>query len=225
MSSTTEKLMEIYRAARERFGHQGWWPGETPLEICVGAILTQNTNWTNVEKAIANLKAADRMSVARLAELSHEALAELVRPAGYFNVKARRLMNFIERVQADVGDDLDAFLDRSVSTLREELLSIKGIGRETADSIALYAAKKRTFVVDTYTYRILFRHGIIDAESDYESIKELMELYLPDDIELYSDFHAQLVAVGKHFCKPRPKCDGCPLQPLPHDPLAGTESR
>ncbi len=216
--------MEIYHAARERFGHQGWWPGETPLEICVGAILTQNTNWTNVEKAIANLKAADRMSVARLHELPHEALAELIRPAGYFNVKARRLMNFIDRVWAGFGDDLDAFLDRSVGTLREDLLAIKGVGRETADSMILYAAGKLTFVVDTYTYRILFRHGLIDAEADYEAIKELMEHYLADDLDLYNDFHAQLVAVGKHYCKPRPKCAGCPLEPLPHDAEAGMET-
>ncbi len=213
--------MEMYRAMLGRFGHQQWWPGETLLEVCVGAILTQNTNWTNVEKAIANLKAAGAMSIPALMALGHEELAALIRPAGYFNIKAKRLKNFIAHVHRDWGDDLGSFLDRSVYTLREELLSVNGIGRETADSIVLYAARKPTFVVDTYTYRILLRHGLIDAEFDYEQIKELMESALPEDLELYNDYHAQLVAVGKDYCKPRPRCEGCPLNVFEHDPQAG----
>jgi len=225
MAGTTEKLMDIYHAARGRFGHQGWWPGETPLEVCVGAILTQNTNWANVEKAIANLKAAGKLSVTALHETDHAELAALIRPAGYFNVKARRLMNFIARVHETFGDDLAGFLDRSVHTLREELLAIKGVGRETADSMILYAAGQCSFVVDAYTCRILLRHGLIDPEADYEAVKDLLEGSLADDVELYNDFHAQFVAVGKHYCRPTARCDGCPLEHLPHDADAGAEAR
>ena len=214
----------MYDAARERFGHRGWWPGDGPLEICVGAILTQNTNWANVEKAIANLNAANLMSVNKLHAKPQAELAELIRPAGYFNVKAKRLKNFIAHVHESFGDDIEAFLDRSVTTLREELLSINGVGRETADSIILYAAGKPTFVVDTYTYRILLRHGLIDSDYDYEMIKELLESSLADDLDLYNDFHAQFVAVGKHYCKPRAKCADCPLEHLPHDAFAGSET-
>ena len=231
MARTSETLAAIYEAARAHFGHQGWWPADASagdaqrkLEICVGAILTQNTNWSNVEKAIANLKAAGCMSVGQLHASSHAELAELIRPAGYFNVKAKRLKNFIARVHEGFGDDVGGFLDRPLATLRRELLSINGIGRETADSMILYAAGKTTFVVDAYTYRILLRHGLIDSDCDYEMIKELLESSLPQDAELYSDFHAQLVAVGKHFCKPRARCDGCPLEHMPHDVTAGADA-
>ena len=209
--------MEMYDAMHARFGHRRWWPGETPLEVCVGAILTQNTNWGNVVKAIANLSAASRMSVSALHATPHEELAELIRPAGYFNVKAKRLKNFIAAVYERCGDDLDAFLDRPVDALREELLRINGIGPETADSMILYAAGKLSFVVDTYTCRILLRHSLIGEDDDYESVKELFESSLPDDVALWNDYHAQLVAVGKDYCRPRPRCDGCPLEPFPHD--------
>ncbi|MBI5722841.1 MAG: endonuclease III domain-containing protein [Planctomycetes bacterium] len=221
MSRTGKTLMDMYAAMRERFAHQRWWPGETQLEICVGAILTQNTNWTNVEKAIANLKAAGRLSLPALAKIGHDELAGLIRPAGYFNVKAKRLKNFITHVWRQVGDDLPAFLDRSAGELREELLGINGVGRETADSIVLYAAGKLSFVVDAYTARIMLRHGLLCPEDDYEAIKEFFESNLADDLDLWNDYHAQLVAVGKNYCKPRPACDGCPLEKFPHDIRAG----
>ena len=224
MSKTSQILMQMYEAARERFGHREWWPGDGALEICAGAILTQNTNWANVEKAIANLKAAGCMSVSALHAKPQAELATLIKPAGYFNVKAKRLKNFIAHVHETFGEDIEAFLDRPASTLREELLSINGVGRETADSIILYAAGKTTFVVDTYTCRILLRHGLIDGDYDYEMIKELLESSLAEDIELYNDFHAQFVAVGKNYCKPKARCADCPLQHLRHDPLAGTEN-
>jgi len=236
MNRTADTLAEMYRAARARFGHQGWWPGQTPLEVCVGAILTQNTNWSNVEKAIANLKAAGCLSVEAIHARPAGKVAELIRPAGYFNVKARRLKNFIARVHEGFGDDLGAFLDRPVQALREDLLSISGIGRETADSMILYAAGKPTFVVDAYTFRVLLRHGLIGTDYDYEMVKDLLESSLPEDpptlrrdfgvgdlVALYNDFHAQFVAVGKHYCKPKPRCPGCPLEHLPHDPRAGME--
>ncbi len=229
MAKTSQMLQDMYRAMHARFGHQKWWPGETPLEICVGAILTQNTSWVNVAKAIDNLKKAGKLDLPALHALGHDRLAELIRPAGYFNIKARRLKNFISRVMDDSAGDLAAFLDRPVSSLREDLLSINGIGRETADSMILYAAGKPTFVVDAYTYRILLRHFLIAREDDYESIKELMESSLPPDadgrpdVALYNDYHAQLVAVGKNHCRPQARCEGCPLQQFPHDPNAGME--
>ena len=218
---TCETLTAMYEAMLARFGHRRWWPGETPLEICVGAILTQNTNWTNVEKAIANLQTAGCLSVAALAAMDQAVLAELIRPAGYYNIKAKRLKNFIAAVHKQADDDIDSFLDRPTGQLRESLLAINGIGRETADSMILYGAGKCTFVVDTYTYRVLLRHGMIWQEDDYEAIKELLESSLPEDVGLYNDFHAQLVAVGKNFCKPTARCSGCPLEQFDHDPLAG----
>ncbi|RPI62377.1 MAG: endonuclease III domain-containing protein [Planctomycetaceae bacterium] len=223
MSKTSQLLMDMYNAMLEHFGHQAWWPGQTPLEICVGAILTQNTNWTNVEKALANLAAADSMSISAINAMPPEKLADLIRPAGYLNVKAKRLKNFVRHVHDGWGDDLGKFLNRSVGTLREELLGINGIGRETADSIILYAAGKPTFVVDTYTCRIMFRHHVISPEDDYEAVKELMESHLPTDTALWNDYHAQIVAVGKKFCKPTAQCEGCPLEQFPHDRLAGQQ--
>ena len=223
MPTTAQTLLAFYEAMRARFGHQGWWPGQTKLEICVGAILTQNTNWANVTKAIANLQAAGCMSVGALHALEARRLAELIRPAGYFNVKARRLKNFIAAVHAHSGQDLDAFLDRPVSTLREALLSIRGVGRETADSMILYAAGKPTFVVDAYTGRVLFRHHLIGPEEDYEAVKELMESALPTDVALWNDYHAQLVAVGKQYCRPTARCPGCPLESFPHDAQAARD--
>ena len=224
---TAETLMEMYRAMRRRFGHQAWWPGQSPLEICIGAILTQNTNWKNVERTIDNLKAGGCLSIAALRRLDHRRLAELIRPAGYFNIKAKRLKNFIDHVWESWGEDLGGpggtgggFLDRGVSQLREDLLSVNGIGRETADSIVLYAAEKPSFVVDAYTYRVLLRHHLIAPEDDYEAIKQLMESSLPEDVELWNDYHAQLVAVGKNYCRPRARCAGCPLETFPHDAQA-----
>ncbi len=221
--------MEMYAAMRRRFGHQGWWPtaaspgpDDGALEICLGAILTQNTNWKNVEKALANLCQAGYTSVSAIHAKSHAKLAALIRPAGYFNVKAKRLKNFITHVYEAVGDDIKTFLDRPTAALREELLSINGIGRETADSMILYAAGKATFVVDAYTVRVLTRHGLCAPEDDYEAVKEVLESSLPQDVALWNDFHAQIVAVGKEYCRPRPRCERCPLEPFPHDPMAGT---
>ncbi len=216
-------LLAFYEAMRQRLGHQGWWPGQTKLEICVGAILTQNTNWANVTRAIANLQAGGCMSVGALHRLETGRLAEMIRPAGYFNIKARRLKNFIAAVHTHSGDNLQAFLDQPLSTLRQALLSIPGIGPETADSIILYAAGKHSFVVDAYTCRILFRHRLIGPEDDYEAVKELLESSLPTDAALWNDYHAQLVAVGKRYCRPTARCSGCPLEGFPHDARAGME--
>ena len=170
MDRLTDTLLSMYDAMRAHFGHQKWWPAsdhlppaERKLEVCVGAVLTQNTNWGNVEKALGRLKKARAMSVKALAEMQIEALAELIRPAGYFNVKARRLRNFIDHVSAEHGGDIEKLLAMPKNKLREELLGVNGIGPETADSMVLYAAGLRTFVVDAYTRRICMRHGLIKA--------------------------------------------------------------
>ncbi len=214
-----KKLQAMYDAMHARFGPRNWWPSlagcESPagkLEICLGAILTQNTNWTNVEKALANLQAAGCMSVKRLDALSHETLAELIRPAGYYNVKATRLRHFITRVREKFHSRIEALLDVPLPQLREELLSIHGVGRETADSMILYAAGKPAFVVDAYTGRIFRRHGLLAEGDEYETIKAFFESHLPRDVAFWNDYHAQIVETGKNFCKPNPRCDECPLK-------------
>ena len=228
--STATMLMAMYEAMRARFGDRHWWPAneaapeaERALEVCVGAILTQNTAWTNVEKAIANLRRAGGMNVRALADMPVAQLAEHIRPAGYFNVKAKRLKNFVARVREFGGPDVGAFLGRSVDTLREELLSVSGIGAETADCMILYAAGKLSFVVDAYTCRILRRHRLIGPDDDYASVQELLAGSLPKDVALWNDYHAQLVETGKGYCRPAARCEGCPLAGFPHDPLADKE--
>ena len=219
---TAQLLQEMYQAMLAFFGHQGWWPGEGPEEVCIGAILTQNTNWKNVEKALANLKSAGKCSLQAIHDMPQAELAELIKPAGYFNVKAKRLKNLAGYIMDNWEDNLAGFLNRSAYSLREDLLSVKGVGRETADSIILYAARKPTFVVDAYTARIGLRHFLFDAESDYDQVKEVFESNLPDDAELFNDYHAQLVAVGKKYCRPVALCEGCPLEGFDHDRTLGS---
>ena len=210
--STRDRISRIYDLLEDAFGPQHWWPGETAFEVMVGAVLTQNTNWTNVEKAIANLKRRDLLSPRALHELPREELAELIRPAGYFNVKAKRLANLVDFVIDRADGDLDRLFARDLHDLRDDLLSVSGIGRETCDSIVLYAAGKPTFVVDTYTARVLLRHDLIDESADYDEIKETFESNLPADAPLFNEFHALLVRVGKVYCRKRPRCETCPLR-------------
>jgi len=212
-----ETLTEIYNRLFERFGPQHWWPGQTPLEIMVGAVLTQNTNWANVEKAIANLKQASLLDAQKLRRIDAADLAPLIRPAGYFNLKARRLKALIEWLGDQYEGDPGQAARRPAEVLREELLSVRGIGPETADSILLYALGKPVFVVDAYTARILTRHGLIAPPVDYHEIQALFENTLPRETALFNEYHALLVCCGKHFCKPKPLCGNCPLQPMPHE--------
>ncbi len=212
-----ETLTEIYNRLFERFGPQHWWPGQTPLEIMVGAVLTQNTNWANVEKAIANLKQASLLDAQKLRRIEAADLAPLIRPAGYFNLKARRLKALIEWLCDHYEGDPGQAARRSAEGLREELLSVRGIGPETADSILLYALGKPVFVVDAYTARILTRHGLIAPPVDYHGIQALFQNTLPRETALFNEYHALLVCCGKHFCKPKPLCGNCPLQPMPHE--------
>ena len=205
----------MYKRMYEALGPQGWWPGETPFEVCVGAILTQNTNWQNVERAIENLKQTGVLSPKALYELPEEILAELIRPAGYFRVKATRLKNFIRFLVENFEGDLERLFALPLAEAREALLSVSGIGPETADSILLYAGEKPTFVIDAYTRRILLRHGLATEDMGYEDLREMFMRHLPEDTQLYNEYHALLVAVGKNFCRPqRPRCEECPLKDI-----------
>jgi endonuclease-3 related protein len=206
---------QVYQRLFKAFGPRHWWPGETPFEIMVGAVLTQNTNWQNVEKAIHNLREADLLEPKALYNVPVEELEELIRPAGYFRVKARRLRNLLEFLIDRYDGSLEAMFQTDLPTLREELLSVNGIGPETADSILLYAGGLSTFVVDAYTHRVLARHGWIDLQADYHEIKDYLESSLPQDVQLYNEYHALFVHLGKHFCKKsKPLCGQCPLEEM-----------
>jgi endonuclease-3 related protein len=213
---TSETLSEIYQLLYDAFGPQHWWPGETPFEIMTGAILTQNTSWTNVEKAIANLNRAGRLTPDALHRIEIAQLAELIRPAGYYNIKSKRLKNFVDWLFEHYSGELANLQTIHTGQLREELLAVKGIGRETADSILLYALGRPVFVVDAYTARITVRHELIEPDADYEQLRELFESNLPQDVRLFNEYHALLVSAGKEFCKTKARCSGCPLEKLPH---------
>jgi len=212
------ELAEAYRLSFERFGHQHWWPGETDFEVCVGAILTQNTAWTNVEKAINNLKQSNLLNPKSLYELPVETLATFIRPAGYFNIKARRLKNFIKTLYEQYHGDVQALLKGERMEVRNRLLSINGIGKETADSMMLYAGQHLIFVVDAYTRRIFSRHGWCNEDDDYDEIQAICEENIRNSgniLDYWRDYHAQIVMLGKNYCKNRnPQCEVCPLKPL-----------
>lgn len=206
-------LGNIYSALLAHFGPQNWWPGDSPFEVMVGAVLTQNTNWSNVNRAITNLKNDDLLSFEALSALPEGMLAEKIRPSGYYNLKARRLKNLLALISAEApSGDLDSFLGQDTGQLRSKLLSVKGIGPETADSILLYAGQKPVFVVDTYTYRMLTRHGFIGEETDYYEMQDLFMDTLERDVALFNEFHALIVCLGKDYCrKSKPRCQECPL--------------
>jgi len=205
---------------RARAGHLGWWPGETPFEVCIGAILTQNTNWTNVEKALANLRQRDLLHPARLYALPAAELAELLRPSGYFNLKADRVRSFLKVLEETYGGDLTRLMNGSTPSVRQRLLAIRGIGPETADSMMLYAGGHASFVIDAYTRRIFHRHGWCREDATYQELQTLCCTALSGvkparRLDYWQDYHAQLVGVAKHFCLKRgPRCEVCPLAPL-----------
>jgi endonuclease-3 related protein len=204
-----------FKLLYDHFGPQDWWPGDSPLEIMVGAILTQNTNWSNVEKAIQNLKSEDLLNYQSLSHLTVDELAQLIRPAGYYNLKARRLKNLLEMVASIYEGELDLLLADEFGALRENLLEVKGVGPETADSILLYACGHPVFVVDMYTHRVFSRHNMVEEETDYRTIQDLFVDHLPQDIHLYNEYHALIVRVASSFCKKtKPLCGDCPLQGL-----------
>ncbi len=211
LRSTDNILLDIYLKLYRTFGPQHWWPAETPFEVAVGAILTQNTNWQNVERAIFNLRQKGLLDPHSLHSIHINSLALLIRPAGYYNVKARRLKAFVDFLIRDFGGRIEDMASLKVDDLRERLLDISGIGPETADSILLYALNKPVFVVDAYTKRVLMRHGIINNDADYDEIQSLFHKSLKRDSSLYNEFHALFVKLAKTFCKAEPLCKGCPL--------------
>jgi endonuclease-3 related protein len=201
----------LYRVLLREHGHAAWWPGETPFEVCLGAILTQNTSWTNVLKALANLRARGLLSFAALAALPPSRLAPLIRSSGYFNVKARRVKAFLGFLGREYGGHVERMAAEEPRALRAKLLSVEGIGPETADSIVLYAAGLPLFVVDAYTRRIFSRLGALRGDESYDEIQRFFMERLPRDAALYNDYHAQIVLLGKNICRPRPRCSACAL--------------
>jgi len=208
-------LLRVYRSLRARFGRAGWWPGESPFEVCVGAILVQNTAWVNVERTLESLRARSLLSFEELDRLSAPRLAPLLRSSGTFRVKARRLRAFFDFLGAEYGGRVEAMRAEGPQALRRKLLAVPGIGPETADSIALYAAGKPLFVVDAYTRRVFSRLGLLRSDrARYDQVQRYLMDRLPRDAALYNDYHAQLVRLGKDHCRPRPRCAGCPLDDL-----------
>ena len=207
--------MRYYEVMSEALGPMHWWPAETPFEVIVGAILTQSTAWANVEPAIANLRSADLLTPDALLRARTQRLAELVRPSGYFRQKAKKLKAFVRFLHNVYEGSLERMFETPTAKLRERLLSIHGIGPETADSILLYAGNHPVFVVDAYTHRIFSRHGITDSKRDYEKVRAMFESSLPQRPELFNEFHALIVNTGKNWCrKQTPRCDDCPLRAL-----------
>jgi len=193
------------------FGAQYWWPGNSSFEIIIGAILTQNTNWNNVEKAINNLKKENKLNVSSLNRISTQRLAKLIRPVGYYNIKTKRLKNFISFLYSRYNGELNKLFCKRITVLRKELLEIKGIGQETADSILLYAFNKPVFVIDAYTRRILERHNFVKNNTTYDEMQKLFMINLPRKSKLYNEYHALLVKLGKDYCRKKPNCNKCPL--------------
>lgn len=210
----THDLMAMYNAMYAALGPRRWWPGRTKFEVCAGAILTQNTAWRNVKKAIARLRDARCLNPAAIHALDTNELARLIVPSGYYNIKAKRLKNFVAMLFDEFGGALPTLLKLPTFELREKLLSVNGIGRETADCIVLYAANKPIFVVDAYTRRVGARHGLFPPDSDYETMRLFFTGRLPEDTALFNEYHALIVAVGNRYCGRNPDCADCPLNGL-----------
>jgi endonuclease-3 related protein len=216
MSNLRRQLVEIYETLLTTYGPQGWWPAATATETIIGAILVQHTAWRNAASAIASLKAADLLDFKALATCDHERLARLIRSAGTPLVRSARLQSFARWLGTRYGFNLDSFLALPPPALRAELLSISGVGPETADCIMLYAAGVPTFVIDAYTRRVFTRHRLVQARWKDRELKHIVECHLPNDRDLFNEFHALLVRVGKEHCRSSPHCSGCPLEPLDH---------
>ena len=206
-----ERLLDVFRRVSARYGPQRWWPGDTPFEVMVGAVLTQATSWTNVEKALAKLKAADALSPSGIRSLDEPDLARLIYPSGYYNAKARKLMALVDYLGRRFDDDLDAMAREEMGSLRAELLGVYGIGEETADDILLYALRIPSFVVDSYTKRVFSRLGDLEERASYAVCRALFTASLPEDRELFSEYHGLIVRHANVACRKRPVCHGCCL--------------
>ncbi len=214
MSAVTSTLLEVYHRLLSRYGPQHWWPAEDPFEVIVGAILTQATAWTNVEQALSNLKQETALTPVALRHLPPHRLATLIRPCGYYNAKASKLKAFVERLGECYSDDLGLLFALEIDHLRQELLSIHGVGEETADSIILYAAKKPVFVIDAYTRRIIHRLGLAPQSDSYGAFQARFTKNLPLEESLYNEYHALLVRHGQEVCRKSPRCQNCCLRSL-----------
>jgi len=214
LASVTATLHKIFDKLHKTFGPQQWWPGETKCEIIVGAILTQNTNWSNVEKALKNLKRYKLLNPLSLKKIQTQRLAALIKPAGYFNVKAQRLKNFFSYLFEHYEGSLTKMGQEQNKQLRINLLEVNGIGPETADSILLYAFNKPFFVVDTYTKRIFYRHNLVSKDADYHSLQNFFINNFKRDVQGFNEYHALIVYLGKNFCKSKPLCEECPLNKI-----------
>ncbi len=213
---TKHLLMEIYHKLFKTYGPRHWWPGETPFEVMVGAILTQNTSWRNVERAIQELKHRGVLNAKGMHQLRKSQLAPLIRSSGYYRIKAERLKAFVRFYFEEYNGDIEKMGEERLPVLRRKLLGVNGIGPETADSIILYGLNKPIFVVDAYTKRILSRHGMISGSLSYEEIQRLFMKHLPPNKKLFNEYHALLVHLGKTLCKKVPRCDVCPLKGIEH---------
>ncbi len=209
-------LVKIYRTLYQAYGPRHWWPGETPFEVMVGAILTQNTSWKNVEKAIQCLKNNSVLNPEGIHRLKKLDLASLIKSSGYYRIKADRLKTFVDFLFNDYDGDIEKMGEESLPVLRQKLLGVKGIGPETADSIVLYGLGKPIFVVDAYTKRILSRHRMVSERASYDEIQRLFMDHLPHNKRLFNEYHALFVHLGKRVCKKIPRCDICPLKSIEH---------
>lgn len=215
MTRLAQRLREMYERLFAAFGPQGWWPGDSAFEVALGAILTQNTNWQNVARVLQDLKDGHALDPHYLESLPEATLAQLFRPAGYYNLKAARVKNFLAFLARRWGYSMELMAQEPLEELRPALLAVKGVGPETADSILLYALNKPTFVIDAYTFRVVSRHNLAPENIAYEELRELFQDHLPPEVPLFQEFHALLVKVGKDFCRPKPRCAGCPLEGWP----------
>ncbi len=211
---------QIYEALYQHWGEQHWWPADSPLEMILGAVLTQNTAWTQVEKAMQRLKSEQAIDLNRLVETPASTLEEWIRPAGFFRQKARTIQTFCQRIQQHYNGSIDTLFELETSALRTELLSWRGVGPETADSILLYAARRPLFVIDAYTKRFMVRHGWADEKATYATLASFFTDQLEQDPALFNEFHALIVQLGKTHCRSTPTCEGCPLQPLLTHPVS-----
>lgn len=211
ITNRKDLLLEIYDRLSAFLGPQNWWPADTPFEVILGAILTQNTAWKNVAAAIGNLRRYDLLTFERLCGLSVRQIAVLIRSSGFYNQKAKKIKAFCDRVLTRWGGSLEDFLAQDIEALRADLLAIQGIGPETADSIILYAAFKPSFVVDTYTYRIFSRHGWVEESISYEDLREYFMGAMDPNVPLFQEFHALLVRTGHLYCRKTALCKACPL--------------
>ncbi len=206
---------EVYSKLFDHFGPQGWWPAESPFEVIMGAVLTQNTAWTNVEKAIAELRAAELLSPEALKNISEKELATLIHASGFYNLKARRLKAVTAFIFREYAGSLALMFSEKGLDLREKLLAVKGLGPETVDSILLYAGEMPFFVIDSYTRRIFSRHQWLDAKASYETLQNYFMSAVPRQTEVFNEYHALIVKTAKIYCKKRANCNGCPLNAYP----------